>query len=153
MGVVHSQFGVVHCQQYVAFKNENLDEEDECVDFRREQLVKRRVHLYYLDYTFPSQTIESYDVTLVSQLSIDRLQMLEMLSRHWPGPMSIALYLSDTEVQRFLSFVTNSETLSNRKNIAFHIVYRDGVSNLTCHNFIIVACVSHGLFYCVIEVF
>lgn len=110
----------------------DANEDDECYDFEQEQRVVRRVHLFYLDMELPAATgdtqASSCDVTLVSQLSIDRLQMLEMVARHWPGPMSIALYLSDTEVQRFVSFVFGSEVLSSRSNIAYHIVYRDGVS-------------------------
>lgn len=119
-----------------ALQATDANEEDECYDFEQEQRVIRRVHLFYLDMEPPAATgdspASSYDVTLVSQLSIDRLQMLEMVARHWPGPMSIALYLSDTEVQRFVSFVFGSEVLSSRSNIAYHIVYRDGVSGSGC---------------------
>ena len=67
------------------------------------------------------------DVTLVAQLSMDRLQMLEMICRHWEGPISIALYMSDAEAQQFLRYAIGSEILMSRKNIGYHIVYRDGV--------------------------
>ena len=69
------------------------------------------------------------DVTLVAQLSMDRLQMLETLCKHWSGPISLALYMSDAEAQQFLSYALSSETLMGRKNIGYHIVYKDGVSN------------------------
>lgn len=59
------------------------------------------------------------DVTLVTQLSMDRLQMVEALCKHWPGPISLALYLSDSEVQQFLAFTLNSEVLSKRRNIGY----------------------------------
>ena len=42
------------------------------------------------------------DVTLVAQLSMDRLQHLDALVTHWLGPMSLALYMSDAEAQQFL---------------------------------------------------
>ena len=54
------------------------------------------------------------------------LQMLEALCRHWPGPMSLALYLTDTEAQQFLRFVETSAVLSARQDVAYHVVYREG---------------------------
>lgn len=84
-----------------------------------------RTHLYYLDYDY---TPEEYDVTLVAQLSMDRLQMLELICKHWDGPISLALYMSDAEAQQFLRYAQDSEILMKRKNIGYHIVYKDGVS-------------------------
>lgn len=52
--------------------------------------------------------------------------MLEALCRHWPGPMSLALYLTDAEAQQFLRFVETSAVLSARQNVAYHVVYREG---------------------------
>lgn len=52
--------------------------------------------------------------------------MLEALCRHWPGPMSLALYLTDAEAQQFLRFVEASAVLSARQNVAYHVVYREG---------------------------
>jgi glycosyltransferase-like protein LARGE len=65
-------------------------------------------------------------VTLVAQLSMDRLQMVEALCQHWEGPISLAMYMSDSEVQQFLGYAQTSEILRERKNIGYHIVYRDG---------------------------
>nr|KAG5699408.1 hypothetical protein BaRGS_016254 [Batillaria attramentaria] len=100
-----------------------LTEDDDCYDFRRERELVHRTHLYYMDYHYEP---EGDDVTLVAQLSMDRLQMLEMICRHWEGPISIALYMSDAEAQQFLRYALGSETLMSRKNIGYHIVYRDG---------------------------
>ena len=55
-----------------------------------------------------------------------RLQMLEALCRHWPGPMSLALYLTDAEAQQFLRFVETSAVLSARQDVAYHVVYQEG---------------------------
>lgn len=52
--------------------------------------------------------------------------MLEALCRHWPGPMSLALYLTDAEAQQFLRYVEASAVLSARQNVAYHVVYREG---------------------------
>jgi hypothetical protein len=43
-----------------------------------------RTHLYFLDYEY-EPSVDGYDVTLVAQLSMDRLQMVEALCKHWEG--------------------------------------------------------------------
>lgn len=101
-----------------------LDEEEPCFEFRQQQLTVHRVHITFLPHQPPPP--RPHDVTLVAQLSMDRLQMLEALCRHWPGPMSLALYLTDAEAQQFLHFVETSPVLSARKDVAYHIVYREG---------------------------
>ncbi|XP_037378290.1 xylosyl- and glucuronyltransferase LARGE2 [Talpa occidentalis] len=101
-----------------------LPEEDPCSEFRQQQLTVHRVHVTFLPHAPPPPG--PHDVTLVAQLSMDRLQMLEALCRHWPGPMSLALYLTDAEAQQFLRFVEASAVLSARKDVAYHVVYREG---------------------------
>jgi len=51
-----------------------MSEDDDCYEFKREQLIVRRTHLYYLDYDNASISASS-DITLVTQLSADRLQV------------------------------------------------------------------------------
>ncbi|KAH0620760.1 hypothetical protein JD844_021502 [Phrynosoma platyrhinos] len=104
---------------------EELDEDDPCYDFRRQSLIQHRVHLFFFQYDFPAPT-DATDVTLIAQLSMDRLQMLEAICKHWTGPISLALYMSDAEAQQFLRYAQASEVLSNRRNIAYHIVYKEG---------------------------
>ncbi|XP_006896830.1 PREDICTED: glycosyltransferase-like protein LARGE2 [Elephantulus edwardii] len=101
-----------------------LDEDDACFEFQQQRLTVPRVHLTFLPFELPSPQL--HDVTLVAQLSMDRLQMLEALCSHWPGPMSLALYLTDAEAQQFLRFVETSAVLSARRNVAYHVVYREG---------------------------
>ncbi|XP_053141486.1 xylosyl- and glucuronyltransferase LARGE2 isoform X1 [Hemicordylus capensis] len=104
---------------------EELDEDDPCYDFRRQSLIQHRVHLFFLQYDFPA-LVDATDVTLVAQLSMDRLQMLEAICKHWTGPISLALYMSDAEAQQFLRYAQASEVLSSRRNVAYHIVYKEG---------------------------
>ncbi|KAK2533156.1 Gyltl1b [Columba livia] len=104
---------------------EELDEDDPCYDFRRQHLVQHRVHLFFLQYEFLAHP-DPTDVTLVAQLSMDRLQMLEAICKHWAGPISLALYMSDAEAQQFLRYAQASEVLSARRNVAYHIVYKEG---------------------------
>ncbi|KAJ8268812.1 hypothetical protein COCON_G00114190 [Conger conger] len=102
-----------------------LDEDDPCYEFRRERFTVHRTHLYFLHYEHePAQ--DGTDVTLVAQLSMDRLQMLEAICKHWEGPVSLALYLSDAEAQQFLRYAQGSEVLMSRGNVGYHIVYKEG---------------------------
>ncbi|XP_004623993.1 LARGE xylosyl- and glucuronyltransferase 1 [Octodon degus] len=54
------------------------------------------------------------------------LQMLEAICKHWEGPISLALYLSDAEAQQFLRYAQGSEVLMGRHNVGYHIVYKEG---------------------------
>lgn len=38
--------------------------------------------------------------------------------------------MSDAEAQQFLSYALGSEVLASRKNIGYHIVYKEGVSTI-----------------------
>ncbi|KAG8438703.1 hypothetical protein GDO86_005045 [Hymenochirus boettgeri] len=102
-----------------------LDEDDLCYEFRRERFTVHRTHLYFLHYEYKAEADDT-DVTLVAQLSMDRLQMLEAICKHWEGPISLALYLSDAEAQQFLRYAQGSEVLLNRQNVGYHIVYKEG---------------------------
>ncbi|XP_073204229.1 xylosyl- and glucuronyltransferase LARGE2 isoform X8 [Lepidochelys kempii] len=104
---------------------EDLNEDDPCYDFRRQHLMLHRIHLFFLQYEVLASP-DPADVTLVAQLSMDRLQMLEAICKHWAGPISLALYMSDAEAQQFLRYAQGSEVLSNRRNVAYHIVYKEG---------------------------
>lgn len=101
------------------------DEDEPCYEFNRAHLIEHRTHLYYIDFQYEPSP-DGNDVTLVAQLSMDRLQMVEALCEQWEGPISLAMYMSDSEVQQFLGYAQTSKTLSERKNIGYHIVYRDG---------------------------
>ncbi|XP_023942707.1 xylosyl- and glucuronyltransferase LARGE1 [Bicyclus anynana] len=100
-----------------------MNHSDLCLTFRAAQRIKLRTHLYYMDYNY--MDIDNFDVTLVLQLSMDRLQFLERLVKHWEGPLSAAIYLSDCEVTKLESFIRDwSSTLSSRTNIGYHLVFK-----------------------------
>lgn len=44
------------------------------------------------------------------------------------GPISLAFYVSDSEAFELLNYIQKSELLSGRKNLGYHIVYKEGVS-------------------------
>ncbi|XP_040569954.1 xylosyl- and glucuronyltransferase LARGE2s isoform X1 [Lepeophtheirus salmonis] len=103
---------------------ESKGSDQSCYEFYLAGKTVYRTHIYFLDYLLP-QSKDSL-VTLVAQLSIDRLHMIENLCTQWSGPMSLALYLSDAEAQEFFTFASNSEILKRRKNIGYHVVYKEG---------------------------
>ena len=43
------------------------------------------------------------------------------------GPISLALYMSDAEAQQFLRYTLSSDVLMKRKNVGYHVVYKEGV--------------------------
>lgn len=106
---------------------QSLDEEDPCYEFRKARVTEYRTHLYYIEYEYEPDP-RGNDVTLVAQLSMDRVQMIESLCKHWEGPISLAIYTSDSEVQQFLRYISDSPVLRDRHNIGYHLVYREGES-------------------------
>ena len=83
-----------------------------------------RTHFYfYGEATFRNSSV-SYDVGLVSQLSMDRLSMIERILKHWAGPVSLALYASDSETKEFTDYMDGLE-LANRENLVVHVVYKE----------------------------
>ncbi|CAL8074741.1 unnamed protein product [Calicophoron daubneyi] len=106
----------------------------DCAEFDLELAIKRRVHPFYLHYDFSLDSNYSYSdkaseqqITLVSQLTFDRLDRLENIARSWEGPISLALYLTDREASLLVEYVEGSQTLCKRRNIGYHVVYIDGL--------------------------
>uniref|UniRef100_A0AAZ3PAH1 Uncharacterized protein n=1 Tax=Oncorhynchus tshawytscha TaxID=74940 RepID=A0AAZ3PAH1_ONCTS len=60
---------------------EELDEDDQCYDFRRERITVHRVHLYFLQYEY-TPAGDDTDVTLVAQLSMDRKSVVQLDMAH-----------------------------------------------------------------------
>lgn len=86
---------------------------------------RESVHLMMSSYFFFSYVITDALTSLV-HVSRCRLQMLEAICKHWEGPISLALYLSDAEAQQFLRYAQGSEVLMSRGNVGYHIVYKEG---------------------------
>jgi len=106
-------------------KENSEEQDDKCYELESARDRIYRTHPFYLDYD-ETQELEEGDVTLVAQLSMDRLHMVETLCSQWKGPMSLSLYLSDAEADQFVKFAHNSEVLKLRTNVGFHLVYKEG---------------------------
>ena len=62
--------------------------------------------------------------------------MLEAICKHWEGPISLALYLSDAEAQQFLRYAQGSEVLMSWQNLGYHIMHMECqfcLVNLLCN--------------------
>ncbi|XP_034937616.1 LARGE xylosyl- and glucuronyltransferase 1-like isoform X2 [Chelonus insularis] len=95
-----------------------------CQKFTKSAALTYRTHLFIREYQYDNYLEK--DIGLVTQCSADRIILLDELFKRWPGTISVAVYLTDAEVQSFLDFISGSDVLKNRKNIAYHIVYKDG---------------------------
>jgi len=98
--------------------------QDPCYNFRTSGNIIYRSHIYFLPYCAKNYT--NNEVTLVAQLSLDRLLMLEQIVNHWKGPISFALYLTDPESQIFLEYYEKSALLKSRCDVGYHVVYKEG---------------------------
>lgn len=99
------------------------NQRDVCDDFTKGTLNKWRTLLFFRNFEYIPV---DYDVTFVAQLSYDRLQMVEELTKHWEGPISLTLYVTDPEFQQANKYLENSEILQERTNIAYHAVFKNG---------------------------
>lgn len=63
----------------ILFKAVNTDM---CPEFRQAQNSKWRTHIFIREFLYEPDKI---DITLVAQLSVDRVQMIEELCKHWEG--------------------------------------------------------------------
>ena len=93
---------------------------------RNEAKPKRRIHPFFLSRNITLRNPSS-NVTLISQMSMMRVRMLEPLCQHWTGPMSISVYTSDENTAELIDYYSNHSCLKKRENIAIHVVYEDGL--------------------------
>lgn len=115
---------VCETSTHIVDPKDNVKQVDEvCRDMRPRPNENLRTFIYYTQ--FELNEIDEYDVTLVVHLSIDRLRVLDDLALHWPGPISAAIYLSESETNLLLSSIENGDNLARRNNIGYHLAFRD----------------------------
>ena len=91
-------------------------------------LTDLHMHQYFLT---ASQTPSPHDITLVTQLSPDRLHRIQQLAKVWNGPISAAYYVGhDTYngLQQLLSLWKTSELV--RTHVDIHLVTLDAVGTV-----------------------
>ena len=120
---------LVYCQRAaIALGNDKLiKSEQSTVNLCNDDFSKRgqpfRTHIYYYESVVNSS--DPLEVCLVSQLSMDRLQTLEIILHHWVGPISLALYATDAETIEFTEYINSLSIAKNKWNFVVHVVYKE----------------------------
>uniref|UniRef100_F1KY88 Glycosyltransferase-like protein n=2 Tax=Ascaris suum TaxID=6253 RepID=F1KY88_ASCSU len=100
------------------------ESDDGCGDLRHARNIKYRIQLFIRRYAHQS---DDADVTLTTQLSMDRFVLFESLLAFWTGPVSAAIYLSDSELTQLMQYLADTKVFRNRTDIALHAVFKEGV--------------------------
>lgn len=82
----------------------------------------------FLDIFSTFNNYSKDDVTLVTQMSLQRMQILKIVAQYWDGPMSVALQVEPEDFIIMGDHFRNAQYLLERHNIDFHIVAAKGVS-------------------------
>ena len=94
---------------------------DVCNNLKEQSKTKFLTHLFF--YGKPYNAIDKYDVTLVTQMTINRVDTLHKLLRYWNGPASISMYGMESDIMQYFS-AHNLLNGIRRTNVAIHVVYR-----------------------------
>lgn len=117
----HLRQSLIYCEHFVESKLLTPTANSEKCEYNSKKPF--RTHLYF--YGLPRNTTDPYDVTLVSQMSMDRLYMLEGILQHWVGPISLAVYASDAESWKFLDYVRKLKPTWKKWNLCVHLIYKE----------------------------
>ena len=71
------------------------------------------------------------DITMVLQLTLDRINLLNLHASHWTGPMSVTIYVGRKHLRDLGSVLSVMDSILQRNNIDFHIVLKEGVGVIT----------------------
>uniref|UniRef100_A0AAF5PGR8 Glycosyltransferase-like protein LARGE2 n=1 Tax=Wuchereria bancrofti TaxID=6293 RepID=A0AAF5PGR8_WUCBA len=96
------------------------DNDDGCSEIRHARWITYRTLLYVRPYNFIAIP---KNVVLITQFSMDRLTHFNALLQYWTGPVSAAVYVTDSELSLLIQFF--DDTLANRTNVALHAVYKE----------------------------
>ena len=72
------------------------------------------------------------DVTFVTQLSLNRIHLIDMIIKQWSGPLSVALCLGTKDLLSVEQEIVKYPAILERSNIDFHMVLASGVSSFFC---------------------
>ncbi len=108
---------------------EDLSQHQHCLAYLRSRPKQRQILLNYLyPATAPQRRM---DITLVTQLTEDRFDLLEETAKFWQGPISAALLVFKAGEEETLKRVKEKyQTSEHLRNFAtFHVVFEDLVMN------------------------
>ena len=95
-----------------------------CQDVFKNAQNVYRTHKYFIGTKY--STSDPYDVTLVTQMTMDRFSVFVTLVEHWKGPISVVVYCTDYEAWQLMEYFKHNKVLRSRKDIAVHAVFKRG---------------------------
>jgi glycosyltransferase-like protein LARGE len=115
---------LLHCKDTTPTFAVPSYKDNDCSLFVKERQSTYRIHLYY--YGSQYTPYDEYDVTYVTQLSLDRIQNIQFILKHWEGPVTFVIYCTDSELWLIKQHIASFSSLLERYNVAIHVVYREG---------------------------
>ena len=120
----------LHCNKQVSYTMTNklkVTTNSYCDSITRIANYNFRSLLYFFGHHYTSTDI--HDVTLVTQLTFDRVSRLPHLLSHWSGPASIAIYVEDHDLENLYKTLNSSATISTRarKDLSIHVVFNNSI--------------------------
>ena len=99
-----------------------------CKDFNYERNFKSRIVPFFISnrQSDKNANLSSKPVTLTTQISFDRIERIENSCSNWQGPLSVAVYLTDTEVANLIQLMANNfSCLMSSSDLQMHLVFRN----------------------------
>ena len=113
--------------QILAQTNRLLKLQDHCYRFIDSAALRLRIHPCFYCYPGVIDT-EKEDVTMVTQLSMDRVLSLARVLESWTGPASVVFAVTDLTAKKLLQNIEEGILPNKRANVQYHAVYLRGVS-------------------------
>ena len=110
-------------KEYVASYKNN---EDICTRYNMDAKLKR---VTYTSVWKDMNVYNTSDITLVTQMSMDRLYLLDLYDKHWAGALSLTLYLHEIYLDSIAEEILSHEGFRRRNNWDVHLVIQSGVSS------------------------
>ena len=117
---------VSKCEKYLKPRIKPPPTKDPCKLFAWERGTLRREVPYIMGHTYTPS--DEYDVTLVNHIDFNRLNLLERSFINWEGPSSVGIQVTESQAQKVVDYISNSELLRNRTNVTYHLQFRIGPS-------------------------
>ena len=117
---------VKKCQNIDACLGEKMRETSDCQVYWKEVKYKynTKLNIFKSDISGTRHDV----ITIMVQLTVDRLDALKFLAEQWSGPISAAIYVNPLQMVEKEKVLKDWMDSTKRNNIALTLVERKGVS-------------------------
>ena len=103
---------------------------DYCNNFKFEINFKHRILPFFISNNFDqfinNATGPPNSVTLVTHSSFERISRIDKICQRWPGPMSVAVHLTDDELGLLIQMLKDEfMCMSSSRRLQVHLVFRN----------------------------